>query len=420
MEFDYFEYKFSAAQLGRAQRIGSALADQGYQSLRRDALELVHRYLPLAKDEDPVAVAPARTRTTDVLVPASPRTARVLVAERPSSDGGTIVAVIAVGRSHEEARRVCTGVKMALKTKNTFEDGFTSPVADEAARGGAPRFRDEWARALGLQAPAAPDASAAALRTPASAQALLALESAPPMLGRPGLLRSRLDKTANGTTPPFDAPQLDSLAADGLVERSFVLVCRESSHIVGVGKDALEVQAAMQLSLRCPHCRRPLSEETHDVVYSLSAKGQDFLKSAGWIRAAVESSLRKRNCDAVLVADALDGRVHAAASYKDAVLLFRLREGAPVDTDVRGLEQAGKEFGKMAPGVPVRTVIVATQPAVAAKAAAKDALGPTILVTSRLDDSLDRLLDDVERDAFTRLSGTTLELIRTDPISVLR
>jgi hypothetical protein len=420
MEFDYFEYKFSAAQLGRAQRIGSALADQGYQSLRRDTLELVRRYLPLAKDEDPVTAVPARARTTDVLVPASPRTARVLVAERPSSDGGTIVAVIALGRSYEEARRVCTAIKLALKTKNAPEDGFTSPVADEAARGGAPRFRDEWARALGLQPLALPDASAAVLRTPASPQALLALESAPPMLGRPGLLRSRLDKTANGTTPPFDAPQLDALAADGLVERSFVLVCRESGHIVGVGKDALEVQAAMQLSLRCPHCRRQLSEETHDVVYSLSAKGQDFLKSAGWIRAAVESSLRKRNCDAVLVADALDGRVHAAAAYKDAVLLFRLREGAPVDTDARGLEQAGKEFGRVAPGVPVRTVIVATQPAVAAKAAAKDALGPTILVASRLDDSLDRLLDDVGRDAFTRLSGTTLELIRTDPASVLR
>lgn len=418
MEFEYFEYRFSAAQPGRAQQIGSILADQGYQSLRRDALDLVRRYLPNAKDEE--TESPAHPRTIDVLIPASARTARIVVAERPGSDGGSMVAVIAVGRSYDEAHKACTAVKMALKTKGTGEDGFGSPVGEDAGRGSAPRFREEWARSLGLQPISGHEPAASAPRSPAASQALVALQTAPPILGRPGLLRSRLGKGTNGNTAPVDAAHLDSLATDGLVDRSFVLVCRESGQVVGVGKDSLEVQAAMQVSLRCPHCRRPLSEESHDVVYSLSAKGDEFLKSAGWIRAAVDASLRRRNCDPLLVGDVLEGRVHAALSYKDAVLLFRLREGAPADADVRGLQQAGKEFGKVAPGVPVRGVIVATQPPAHAKAAAPDPSAPAIVVTSQLEDSLDQLLDEVRQDTFMRLSGTTLELVRTDPSTVLR
>ncbi|HLW48304.1 MAG TPA: hypothetical protein VKW09_11120 [bacterium] len=418
MEFEYFEHKFPAARPGGTQRIDSILADHGYQSLRRDAVDLVRRYLPNAKDDDMPAGPPAGARTIDVLVPASSRTTRIVVCERPAPDGGTTAAVIAVGRSHEEARRGCTGAKLTLKMNGTPEDGFTAP-AEDGARGSAPRFRDEWARALGLQPLAGADSPAPGARAAASPHALIALQGAPTVLGRPGLLRSRLDKGTNGAAGPVDAAQLDGLAADGLVDRSFVLVCRESSQIVGVGKDSSEVQAAMQLSLRCPHCRRPLSEESHDVVYSLSSKGEDFLKSAGWIRAAVEAALRKRNCDAVFAAEVLDGRVHAAASYKDAVLLFRLRDGTPSEADVRGLQQAGKEFGKVAPGVPVRTVIVATQPGAPAKTTVPDA-APTILVAPQLDDSLDRLLDEMKRDTFARLSGTALELVRTDPNSLLR
>jgi hypothetical protein len=174
----------------------------------------------------------------------------------------------------------------------------------------------------------------------------------------------------------------------------------------------------MQVSLRCPHCRRPLSEETHDVVYSLSPKGEEFLKGAGWIRAAVDASLRRRNCEPLLVGEMPEGRVHAALSYKDAVLLFRMREGAPADADVRGLQQAGREFSKVAPGVAVHGVIVATQPP-PAKMMDADASAPAVVVTSQLEDNLERLLDDIKREMFVRLSGTAIELIRTDPSSVL-
>lgn len=419
MEFEYFEYKFAAEEGGRAQRIASVLAEQGYQSLHREALDLVRRYLPGVTDADAAAAPLTRARTVDVLVPASDRTARILVCERPGTDAGPIVAVVAVARSQEEAHRARTAAKLALNAGGTAEDGLAARLISDSGRGRAPRFREEWARALGLGQPGGQDpASSSTARSFASAEALFALQGAPEVLGRPSLLRSRLDKGTNGPRAPIDPAQLDALTADGLVHRSFVLLCRETGQIIGVGETATEVQAAMQVSLRCPHCRRSLSEESQDVVYSLSPQGEEFVKSSRWLREAVASSLRKRNCEAILLADTAASGVDAAASYKDAVLLFRLRDGAPAEEDLQGLQRAGTEFGKIAPGVPVRSVVVATQPAPAAAAAAPGTA--TVVVASQLDDSLDRLLEELKRDTFSRLTGTTLEVVRTDPSTLLR
>ena len=418
MEFEYFEYKFPAEGAGQARRIAFMLAEQGYHSLQRDALDLLRRYLPNVTGEgqtdDPVAGA----RTVDVLVPATDRTARILVCERAAADGGVAVAVIAVGRTQDEAHRGRTAAKLALDTKGTRDSGLTAHLAADNGRGRQPRFRAEWARALGLgQSDAQEPAASSVPRSLASSQALFALQGAQAMLGRPSLLRSRMG--TNGARA-FDPAQLDALSTEGLIDRSFVLMCRDSGQIVGVGKDAAEVHAAMQLSLRCPHCRRPLSDEVQDVLYSLSAQGEEFIKSTRWMRDAVESSLRRRNCDAVVLSDSPSGRVDGAACYLDAVLLFRLRDSAPGEDDLRSLAQAGAEFEKIAPGVPVRNVIVTSQPAPAEAPAPAGGRAPYMFLNaSQLEDSLDRLLEELKRDAFTRLTGTTLEFIRPDPSALL-
>jgi hypothetical protein len=419
MEFEYFEYKFSADGAGQARRIAFMLAEQGYHSLQRDALDLLRRYLPNltaeAQTDEPVATA----RTVDVLVPATDRTARILVCERPAAAGGVAVAVVAVGRSQDEANRGRTAAKLALDSKSTRDSGLTAQLAGDNGRGRQPRFREEWARALGLAQTEAKDPAASSMPRPlVSSQALFALQGAQAMLGRPSLLRSRMDKGTGGART-VDPAQLDALSNEGLIDRSFVLMCRDSGQIVGVGKDAAEVHAAMQLSLRCPHCRRPLSEEVQDVLYSLSAHGEEFIKSTRWMRDAVESSLRRRNCDAVVLSDSPSGRVDGAACYLDAVLLFRLRDGAPSEDDLRSLAQAGAEFEKVAPGVPVRNVIVTSDPAPAAAPATAGGRAPMFLNASQLEDSLDRLLEELKRDAFTRLTGTTLEFIRPDPSALL-
>ncbi len=420
MEFEYFEYKFPAEGAGQARRIASMLAEQGYHSLQRDALDLLRRYLPNVTGEGQTDDPVAGPRTVDVLVPATDRTARILVCERPAVDGGVAVAVVAVGRTQDEAHRGRTAAKLALDSKGTRDSGLTGHLTADNGRGRQPRFREEWAQALGLAQTDAKEPAASSMPRPlASSQALFALQGAPAMLGRPSLLRSRMDKGTNGARA-FEPAQLDALSTEGLIDRNFVLMCRDSGQIVGVGKDAAEVQAAMQLSLRCPHCRRRLSEEVQDVLYSLSPQGEEFIKSTRWMRDAVESSLRRRNCDAVLLSDSPNGRVDGAACYLDAVLLFRLRDSAPGEDDLRSLAQAGADFEKVAPGVPVRNVIVTSQPAPAVAASPAGGRAPYMFLNaSQLEDSLDRLLEELKRDAFTRLTGTTLEFIRPDPSALL-
>jgi hypothetical protein len=417
MEFDYFEYRFPGGAAagpgaGHGRRIASMLAEQGYHSLQRDALDLLRRYLPNASGDGAPAESPTGPRTVDVLVPATDRTARVLVCERPDPDGGATVAVVALGRTPDEAHRGRTAAKLALDSKANGDPVLAQAAADKA-RTRQPRFRGDWAHALGLTAA---DGPGAAPRSLASSQALFALQGAPAVLGRPSLLRSRIDKAGNGSRTA-DPAQFDGLAAEGLIERSFVLMCRESGRIVGVGKDAGEVQAAMQLSLRCPHCRRPLSEEVQDVLYSLSPQGEEFIRSTRWMRDAVESSLRRRHCDAVVLAEAAQSRVDGAALYKDAVVLFRLRDGAPAEEDVRLLEEAGAEFRKVAPDVPVKHVIVTTQPQLVPAAAGNG--GCAVLNASQLEDGVDRLFEELKRDAFVRLAGTRLEFVRPDPSTLL-
>ena len=134
------------------------------------------------------------------------------------------------------------------------------------------------------------------------------------------------------------------------------------------------------------------------------------------MRDAVESSLRRRHCDTVVLSGAPSARVDGAASYKDVVLLFRLRDGAPGEADVHAMREAALEFEKVAPGVPVRGVIVATE------AAASPVAGHTsysFLNASQLEDSMDRLFEELKRDAFVRLTGTSLTFVRPDPSALL-
>jgi|GEM_PF-1226247 len=423
MEFEYFEYEFPEGGAGRGRRISALLAEHGYQSLERESLDLIERYLPGGAGTAQTGGPPAGARTIDILIPPADQSARILVTERPGgATPGVTVAVVAAARSQEDAHRSRTAAKMALDAKGGRESDLTASVANDNARARVRRFRQEWATELGLVRPDAGGEAApsAGLRSLAAVQALFGLQDAPVVFDRPSVLRSRLDK--GDARLAADPGLLDALVTEGLADRSFVLVCRDSGAIVGVGKDAAEVQAAMQLTLRCPHCRRPLGEETQDILYGLSAQGEEFIRSSRWIREAVESSLRKRNCEAVVLADAATSRgIDGAACYQDAVLLFRLKDGTPSKEDVQAFRKAMGEFKKTAPGVPVRGVYVAAQPAPFEDPAAKTGADApyTVVEISRLEAGLDRLLEEVRRDNFIRLTGTTLELVRTDPSTLL-
>jgi hypothetical protein len=67
----------------------------------------------------------------------------------------------------------------------------------------------------------------------------------------------------------------------------------------------------------------------------------------------------------------------------------------------------------------VRSVIVTAQPAPAAESSTGGRAPYLFLNASQLEDSMDRLLEDLKRDAFTHLTGTTFEFMRPDPTTLL-
>lgn len=425
MEFEYFEYEFPEQGAGKGVRIATLLAEHGYQSLQRESRELVERYLPSGAGTPPAAGPLMGARTVDILISPTDPAARIVVSERPAADPpkGVAVAVVAMARSQEDAHRSRTAAKLALDTRGTREDNLAAHAVGDTGRARVRRFRQEWVKDLGLASSdsGGEKAPSQGPRPLAAAQALSGLKDAPATFDRPSVLRSRLDKGGDARLA-VDPGLLDGLVSEGLVDRSFVLVCRESGQIVGVGKDAAEVKAAMQVSLRCPHCRKPLSDESQDVLYSLTTQGQEIIRDAKWVREAVEGSLRKRNCEAVVLADGPNGRsVDGAAYYQDAVLLFRLKDSAPAEDDVRAFRKTLAQFEESAPGVTVHGVYVTIQPAPSGGAASKTDRQPryTALELSRLDVDLDRLLEDVKRDNFIRLTGTAMDLVQPDPRTLL-
>jgi hypothetical protein len=110
--------------------------------------------------------------------------------------------------------------------------------------------------------------------------------------------------------------------------------------------------------------------------------------------------------------------VHGAASYQGVMLLLRVKDGAPGKEDIQALLHTVDEFEKIAPGVPVRGVYVASRPpAPDAKAVAGQKC--TVVDATQLEQDVDRLLDTLKRENFIRLTGTTLEIVRPDPTILL-
>ncbi|HEX4836222.1 MAG TPA: hypothetical protein VFW01_07800 [bacterium] len=422
MHFEYMELEAPGADLIGGRKISSLLAEKGYKSLYAECAEVVTRYvLGLNGSTDPPGSA-SDTRTVDVLIPPTDPSARIVIGERPSPGAaGVVVAVIAVGRSPEDAHRSRIAVKMVLdKTAVGGEETFATYIVNDNGRASERRFRQEWVRAFGLVRDEGygPDSSSS-LRQATKVQVLLALQETPPVLGRPGLMRSRIDKEEKSRIP--DPAILDGLVAEGLVEKAHILVCRQTGQVVGVGKDVSEVRAAMRLSLRCPHCQSPLGEEIQDVLYSLTELGDEFLRSTSLILGALDAALRKNGCGEVVLGDGLPEQlVDAAACYQDAVLLFRVSEAAPRRADVQALQRTMKEFMATESEVTVLGAYVAAGSDPETAAAANDPHAPCmVLEISDLETGVDRLLEDIRRANFTRLTGSTVVLPQPDPVRLL-
>ncbi len=421
MHFEYMELADSGRDLLEGRKISSLLAEKGYTSLYAECAGLVTRYVPGLDAAPPAPASAAGARTVDVLIPPTDSSARIVIGERPASGTGAVVAVLAVGRSPEDAHRSRIAVKMVLDGAAAGKETLAARIVNDNGRASERRFRQEWVRTLGLvhEEGWSPDAPPA-LRQETTVQALLTLQEMPPVLGRPGLMRSRADAGREKSRGP-DVAILEALVAEGLVDLTYVLVCRQTGQVVGVGKDAGEVRAAMRLSLRCPHCQSPLGEEIQDVLYSLTDKGDEFLRGAGLILGALDAALRKNGCDDVVLGNGLPEQlVDAAACYQDALLLFRVAGGPPRPDAIRELQRTMKEFMATESDVTVRGAYVTAGTDPEAAAAAGDPQAPcVVLETSDLDAGVDRLLEDIRRANFTRMTGSLVALPQPDPAGLL-
>lgn len=422
MHFEYMELEGPGGDLIGGRKISALLAEKGYQSLYAECAGLLTQYVPSSDTSPPPPDSPAGARTVDVLIPPTDPSARIVIGERLSSESGrAIVAVIAVAPSPEDAHRSRIAVKMVLDATVVGEETFATYLTNDNGRAIERRFRQEWVRTLGLHDEGwGPDAPSSP-RQETMVQALLALQGMPQVLARPGLMRSRVDKAQDKSRLP-DVPILEALAAEGMADVAYVLVCRQTGQVVGVGKDASEVRAAMRLSLRCPHCQSPLGEEIQDVLYSLTERGEEFLRGAGLILGALNAALRKNGCSDVVLGSGLpEQRVDAAACYQDAVLLFRITEGAPQSAAIRQLQRTMKEFMATGSDVTVRGAYVADGGAPEAAAAAEDPQTPcVVLEISDLETGVDRLLEDIRRANFARMTGSTVDLPQPDPMQLIR
>jgi hypothetical protein len=423
MHFEYMELEAPGGDLIGGRKISALLVEKGYKSLSAEYAGLVSQYMPGLDLSRPPAGPPSGARTVDVLIPPTDASSRIVIGERLRPDStGPVVAVIAAGRSPEDAHRSRIAVKLVLDRTAVGEETFATYIINDNGRASERRFRQEWIRALGLVHDEAwgPD-SASSPRQETMLQALLALQAMPPMLGRPGLVRSHVEK-AQEKSDALDVAILEALVGEGLAEMAYVLVCRQTGQVVGVGKDAGEVRAAMRLSLRCPHCQSPLGEEIQDVLYTLTEQGEKFLRGASLILGALGAALRKNGCDDVVLGSGLPEQlVDAAACYQDAVLLFRVTDGPPQKAAIRMLQRTMKEFAATESEVTVRGAYVAggADPEAAA-AAADDPQAPcVVLQIPDLEAGVHRLLGDIRRANFARMTGSTVELPQSDPARLL-
>lgn len=403
MEFECLEFRWEDRVPDRARRVSTWLAENGYQSLLDDWTETASRYLPA--HEAPAGPVRSEPRTVDVLIPPADPPSRVLVCER--SEDGQVVTVLAVGRTAKEARRHHTAVKLVLDAKAPADEAWQGYRVEENGRERARRFHEEWLPRLGLGGlEGAGPFGAAPARPLAAAEALFAIHASPPVLGRPGLFRSRLGRAPDHPRALLEPGLLDGLAGEGLLDKAFVLVCRASGQVVGLGKDPGEIHVAMQLALLCPHCRSPLGEEAQDVLYSLTADGEEFLRTTRWIRGALEASLRARGCDpVVLLEDGAAHQVDGTAWFHDTAILIR------IGGDLRAFQDVLEGITGSDPRVSVHGVYVAASPPT-----------PTpgerpcrVLDVGQLEPGLDQLLEEIKREHFLRLVGAVVDVPPFDP-----
>jgi hypothetical protein len=369
--------------------IRARLVDSGYLDLLAQVQEAVSRF---ARPGPGRHAAVCSDRFTDVFIPpAHPRVRVVLVLW--ASD--TLRMVVA-GPDQREVRKVMTATRLHLDEAV----GDRLREAPEKAEPTVERFRREVASALGLgsdggPAPLPPD--------PATEQVLAVLRRQPAFRGRPSVRASQVSSLVSDRPPEVVREVLDRLVAAEVVDRWYVVVCRQGGQWLAASPREDEIAAYTSLDVLCPHCGARVGEEEREAAYLLRETASRAADRQAAV-ALVESALRRAGAEEVAL-HAGGGQVDGAACLGGAVVLFQVHHGTPRPTDVAGLQDAAARLSRQ--GWPVVPVLVCDPPA---PPQVRDAGVVVVDSLTGLDRALDPVLHRVRERALAALLPADLLL----------
>ena len=379
MYLEYFDIKQTDWSPATVATMLNRLQGSGYRGLTLEVQGVLERFVQFRPDRALEVSLRGTERFTEILIPPAQPQTRVII-HRPASE---IARVLVVGRNQHEVHVAATAVKMHLE--QAMGGKLKDLITDENGRTGLTRFRRDVLPALGLLGDGRPS-----LRVPDGAALLKLLRGQPAIRGKPTVLASQISALKLDRSVEQMREALEQLAADGVVERWYVVLCSEGSHWLAVSESPDEIKAYVATKVACPHCGRRVSEEKSDTAYRMSENGQSYLSQNRWLCDLVETTLRRLGVDAVTVqpgGQALDG----AACYHGLVLVFRAREGKQSAADAKAVRDQAQTLESQ--GWRTHAILVTDQP----------------------------LSDDVKKTGITIVEGvSTLEPVLTEVLRAAR
>lgn len=348
MYLEYFDVKQTDWSPAAVATVLNRLQASGYRGLGQEVHGLLERFMHPRQDRAVDASNAGNERFTEILIPPAQPQTRVIL-HRPAAD---VARVVVIGRGQHEVHTAATAVKMHLE--HAMGGKLKDLITDENGRASLTRFRRDVLPALGLLGDGRPS-----LRAPNGAALLKVLRGQPAIRGKPTVLASQISALSQDRPVEQTRDALEQLAADGVIERWHVVLCREGSHWLAVSDSPDEIKAFVATKVACPHCGRRVSEEKSDVAYCMSEDGQSYLSQKRWLCDLVETTLRRLGVEAVTVqpgGPVLDG----AACYQGSVLLFRAREGVQSAADAKAVRDQARTLDSQ--GWRVQTILVTDQP----------------------------------------------------------
>lgn len=392
MYVEHFDFKRATWDAQVLSALLTRLVANGYQGLAAEVHQAAGRFAR-GQAVRPLAASLAHLEAfADVLIPpAQPHTRVILYLVQPD-----VLRMIVAGRSQSEVRRVTTATKMHLEA--VVGGHISELLANGGNRDGLDRFRREVVPALKL----ATGGIIVGSNDGTSMQIMMALRRQPVFRGRPTALGSQMAMLLPDIPVEQAREAMDRLVSSGIVERWFVVTCKQGGQWLAVAPKSDEIKSFIGSNVACPHCGTRVNEELQDVAYRLTELASAKLADNRSICELFEAALQRAGVEAAVV-DPGRGAVDGVAYYHGAILLFRGLTGSATIADATKLREQAQTLERS--GWYVVPLLVSDQPA------APDVRQSNVAVldnVTRLDAALEEILNKVREQQASALLPAVL------------